>query len=169
LNDLVSPKRFASNFQLHFDLTTDGPMLKILAINMDNAKSNDKQTCKLASLENSFEVFNRVRCFNHTLQLAAKALLHPLNPSILGGSGSQAIISKHASEMSDNDDSPLVIIDDESDDENENSGGDDSGGMDDPDDNIDELLQLDSVSQRETLHHMVIVREVVSKVSSLLW
>lgn len=143
-------------------------MLKVLAINMDNASSNDKQTCKLATLDNSFEAFNRVRCFNHTLQLAAKALLRPLNPGILGGShgsSSQAIISEHDSEVSDEDDSPPLIIDDESDDENENSGGDDSGGMDDPDDDIDELLQLDSVSQRETLYKMVVVREAVSKVS----
>ena len=78
-------------------------MLKVLAINMDNASSNDKQTCKLATLDNSFEAFNRVRCFNHTLQLAAKALLRPLNPGILGGShgsSSQAIVSEHDSEVS---------------------------------------------------------------------
>ncbi|KAF8871162.1 hypothetical protein BD779DRAFT_1429401, partial [Infundibulicybe gibba] len=42
---------------------------KILAFNGDNATSNDMQTCKLAVLPNSFEEVNRVRCFNHTLQL----------------------------------------------------------------------------------------------------
>ncbi|KAF8874617.1 hypothetical protein BD779DRAFT_1410946, partial [Infundibulicybe gibba] len=43
---------------------------KILAFNSDNATSNDTQTSKLASLTNSFEEVNRVRCFNHTLQLS---------------------------------------------------------------------------------------------------
>jgi len=51
---------------------------------MDNASSNDTQTTKLAALPNLFEVRNRVQCFNHTIQLAAKALLQPLNPGITG-------------------------------------------------------------------------------------
>ncbi|KDQ49147.1 hypothetical protein JAAARDRAFT_110266, partial [Jaapia argillacea MUCL 33604] len=42
---------------------------KILSYTGDNASSNDKQTEKLASLANSFELTNRVRCFNHTLNL----------------------------------------------------------------------------------------------------
>jgi hypothetical protein len=140
-------------------------MLKVLAINMDNAMLNDNQTTKLANLDNSFEVFNRVRCFNHTLQLTTKALLCPLNLGILGGSCSEVIISEHDSEASDANDSPLLIIDDKSDDENETSVGDDNSGIDDPDDHIDELLQLDSESQWETLHRTVVVHEVVLKVS----
>jgi hypothetical protein len=53
--------------------------LKILAFNGDNATSNDTQTTHLDKLPNSFEELNRVRCFNHTLQLSAKALLRPFN------------------------------------------------------------------------------------------
>ena len=50
-------------------------LLKILTINADNAMSNDKQMAYLNKLPNSFEQVNHVRCFNHTLQLSAKALL----------------------------------------------------------------------------------------------
>ncbi|KAG1750336.1 uncharacterized protein EDB91DRAFT_1196368 [Suillus paluster] len=59
---------------------------RILAVNADNATANDSQTTKLASLDNSFESVNRVRCFNHTLQLAAKALLKPFNSESLSAS-----------------------------------------------------------------------------------
>jgi hypothetical protein len=55
---------------------------KIHTVNADNAMANDKQMTKLAALPNSFEEENRVRCFNHTMQLSAKALLAPLNPAI---------------------------------------------------------------------------------------
>jgi len=33
-------------------------------------------------MDNSFQEENHVRCFNHTLQLSAKALLHPFNPAL---------------------------------------------------------------------------------------
>ncbi|KAJ7577822.1 hypothetical protein C8J56DRAFT_798148, partial [Mycena floridula] len=50
---------------------------KILAFTADNATSNDKQTETLANLNNSFTAPNRVRCFNHTLNLSVKSLLRP--------------------------------------------------------------------------------------------
>jgi hypothetical protein len=37
-----------------------------------------KQMC-LVMLPNTFEELNRVRCFNHTIQLSAKALLKPFS------------------------------------------------------------------------------------------
>ena len=52
---------------------------RVLAFNGDNATSNDTQTTKLASLKNSFKIDNRVRCFNHTTQLSAMALIRPFN------------------------------------------------------------------------------------------
>lgn len=55
---------------------------RIHAVNADNATANDKQTIKLDSLDNLFKEENRVRCFNHTLQLSAKALLAPFNTAI---------------------------------------------------------------------------------------
>ncbi|KAF8551891.1 hypothetical protein OG21DRAFT_1389017, partial [Imleria badia] len=42
---------------------------KILAVNADNATANDTLTKTLASLDNAFDAANRVRCFNHTVQL----------------------------------------------------------------------------------------------------
>jgi hypothetical protein len=41
----------------------------------DNATSNDKQTAKLEKKDNSFDLANHIRCFNHTIQLSAKALI----------------------------------------------------------------------------------------------
>ena len=52
---------------------------KILTFNADNASNNDTQMAKLEELPNSFDSVNRVRCFNHTMQLSARALLRPLN------------------------------------------------------------------------------------------
>src|ERR1700720_4192877 len=57
---------------------------KILAVNTDNATSNDTQTTKFDELDNSFDKENQVRCFNHTLQLSAKALLKPFNTALSG-------------------------------------------------------------------------------------
>jgi hypothetical protein len=48
---------------------------KILTINADNVMLNDKQMSHLDKLPNLFKQVNHVRCFNHTLQLSAKALL----------------------------------------------------------------------------------------------
>ncbi|KAG6821805.1 hypothetical protein H0H92_000756, partial [Tricholoma furcatifolium] len=50
-----------------------------MAMTADNASSNDTQTDRLNALPNSFEAINRVRCFNHTLQLSVKALLRPFS------------------------------------------------------------------------------------------
>ncbi|KAJ7693749.1 hypothetical protein B0H16DRAFT_1280304, partial [Mycena metata] len=44
---------------------------KILAWTGDNATSNDTQNTALdRSSENDFDAVNRVRCFNHTMNLA---------------------------------------------------------------------------------------------------
>ncbi|KAG6818456.1 hypothetical protein H0H92_002715, partial [Tricholoma furcatifolium] len=63
----------------HQMLMKHGLENKIMAINADNATSNDTQTDRLESLPNSFSGVNRVRCFNHTLNLAVKALLRPFS------------------------------------------------------------------------------------------
>ncbi|THU99265.1 hypothetical protein K435DRAFT_502649 [Dendrothele bispora CBS 962.96] len=50
---------------------------KILGFTGDNATSNDTQTTALdISKENQFTKEGRVRCFNHTMNLAAKALIN---------------------------------------------------------------------------------------------
>lgn len=60
-------------------LETFGLQDCILAVNADNGSANDMQTKALTTMENSFDGQNRVRCFNHTLHLSAKALLSPFN------------------------------------------------------------------------------------------
>ncbi|KAJ7331047.1 hypothetical protein DFH08DRAFT_617978, partial [Mycena albidolilacea] len=48
-----------------------GLQRKILAWTGDNATSNDTQNTALdRSSENDFDAANRVRCFNHTMNLA---------------------------------------------------------------------------------------------------
>ncbi|KAF8219368.1 hypothetical protein L208DRAFT_1341035, partial [Tricholoma matsutake] len=47
---------------------------QILAVNADNATSNNTQGETLAEMPNSFKLKNCVRCFNHTLQLSVKTL-----------------------------------------------------------------------------------------------
>ena len=87
---------------------------------------NDTQTRKLASLNNSFEMTNRVRCFNHTLQLSAKALLKPFAAAL------------SSDEVADG---PLLLLDDDIDVE---AGWAESDG-EDADDNTDELEMLSDV------------------------
>ncbi|KAJ7430554.1 hypothetical protein FB451DRAFT_944170, partial [Mycena latifolia] len=53
-----------------------------LGLTGDNATSNDTQTTFLHdNPKNSFDEVNRIRCFNHTLQLSAKGLLRPFSKS----------------------------------------------------------------------------------------
>jgi hypothetical protein len=52
---------------------------KVLATIMDNVSSNNAQITRLAAFPNSIESRHRVHCFNHTMQLSAKALLAPFN------------------------------------------------------------------------------------------
>ena len=56
--------------------------MQILTFNADNATNNDKQTMCLHQLNNSFDHVNRIRCYNHTMQLSAKALLKPFMSAI---------------------------------------------------------------------------------------
>jgi hypothetical protein len=51
-------------------------------MNADNATSNNTQSEALAGMANSYDEVNRVRCFNHTLQLSAKTLLRPFNTAL---------------------------------------------------------------------------------------
>lgn len=119
---------------------------------------------KLATLPNSFEEVNRVRCFNHTLQLSAKALLRPFN----AGMG----------KMSDDDTSDLTggaeeqtEDKDDGDDDNDDDNDDDEPNVvdlnDDPDDNIDELDVLTEGDRDKILEDTSAVRAIVSKLRNL--
>ena len=76
-------------------LTRFGLVDKILAMNADNASSNNTQTTALAGMENSFESEKRIRCFNHTIQLSAKALVEQFNTGMKAAAndGSDIVIT----------------------------------------------------------------------------
>ena len=129
---------------------------KIHAVNANNTTANDKQTTKLDTLDNSFEAVNRVRCFNHTLQLPAKALLAPFNPAI----------SKKATQddemLEEDDDNQLLPENDEEDSEEE--GEEDVEENDNEDDGINELEELSENEWVQVLENTAGVRETVTKV-----
>jgi hypothetical protein len=137
---------------------------KIHAVNTDNATSNDTQTTKLDQLDNTFDEENRVRCFNHTLQLSAKALLKPFN---IGLSGKAA---DDNNELTPDDDGNLVTsVDDEGDEGDEEDEEDEDEWADDKDnkdDNIDELEELSEDEKNQVLEETVVVCETVTKVSN---
>jgi hypothetical protein len=113
---------------------------KILTVNADNAMANNNQTTKLNTLNNSFEEANRVRCFNHTLQLSAKALLAPFNTAISRNAIGDDEVPE---EDSDNELLPEVGQDNgDGDGEGDDDNDDKEEGNDDEDDSIDELQDL---------------------------
>jgi hypothetical protein len=129
---------------------------KILAFNADNATSNDKQTTKLSKLDNSFEEQNRVRCFNHTVQLSTKTLLTPFNTAL----------SRKATEddgaMDEPDAEMPTLTEEEEDDEDD----EDIEDKDDETDGIDELEELGEDRRDEVLENTADVRETVTKVNT---
>jgi hypothetical protein len=131
---------------------------KILTVNADNAASNDTQTTKLASMDNSFKEENRVRCFNHTLQLSAKTLLRPFNVAIATGDAKDPDIDSD----DDPDDMPSLVEHD--DDDNYDDDNDNNDNDSDADDNIDKLAVLDDNECERLLASTAAIRETVSKV-----
>lgn len=133
-------------------------ILQILAVAADNASSNDKQREALAAMNNSFEEANHVRCFNHTLQLSAKALLRPFNPAL----------GKDAEDVGDGNQDDLLDIDGSDDSEEEEDGPLNIDDIANDDDNIDELDNLDADAREELIADTAIVRAVVSKVNTFI-
>ena len=136
---------------------------KILAVNADNATSNDTQTTELDQLDNTFEKENRVRCFNHTLQLSAKALLKPFNIGLSGKA------TDDDDELTQDDDNDLAMVENDEDEGNEEEQADeddDDEDDDDDNDNIDELEKLSEDEQNRVLQETTVVRETITKVSN---
>ena len=129
---------------------------QILAMNADNASANDVQTTHLSKLDNSFCTENRVRCFNHTVQLSAIALIKPFNAGM--ASADKDVTAGDL--LSDVDDDPVV----DNGDEDEEGENDDGVGEDDLDDGVNELDNLDEEDREELLADTAIVRETVTKV-----
>jgi hypothetical protein len=131
-------------------------------MNADNATLNDTQGETLAKMPNSFELENRVRCFNHTLQLSAKTLLRPFNAGL-----------GKTSEDGDNPDVDDLLnsgVDDEEEDEDDEDEDEDLPGvpdLDDVDDGIDELDELDADEREGIIADTAAVRETVTKLRRL--
>jgi hypothetical protein len=114
----------------------------MLSFTGDSATSNDTQTTTLSTNpNNSFAAANRVRCFNHVLNLSAKSLLRPFQKT-LKRDGTEVTYSLDDFEEPD---------------------------LEDDDDNLGEevdiLVQM-TVEERElALEQMKAMREPISKVS----
>jgi hypothetical protein len=132
---------------------------KILSFNGDNATVNDKLTKKLASLDNSFEECNRVRCFNHTLQLSAKALVQPFNAG-MSSAHNATLAGDQVEDDNEDDDCEEINMDGV-----DNNDDEDDDNDDDDDDAVDELEMLSEEEREEILNDTAIVRQTVTKVS----
>jgi hypothetical protein len=135
-------------------LKQSGLTNKILAINADNASSNDTQTTELDKMVNSFNKENRVRCFNHTLQLSAKSLLKPFNPALSGKAADDD------NDLTDHQGMPAIDEEDDWGDEPDLEDLED----DIDDENRNELQALSEDEQEQVLEETAVVRETVTKV-----
>ena len=132
---------------------------KILAMNADNASSNNTQTTALAGMENTFESENRIRCFNHTIQLSAKALVEQFNAGmkVSADDGSDIITDIEMAALED--------FDEEANEEANEDDGCIDWNAEDFNDGIDELDQLPNGERERIVADTASIRETVSKVS----
>jgi hypothetical protein len=130
---------------------------KILAFNGDNATLNDTQTTKLHNMGNAFHEENHVKCFNHMVQLLAKALLKPFCSCIM-----TATTDDEPAELEMIPD--LEVSEDEDEDE-ENEEEDDDGES--IDDEVDELEMMSQEDHANLLEETAAVKQTISKVSSI--
>jgi len=137
---------------------------KVHAVNADNTTSNDMQTTKLNQLDNTFDKDNWVWCFNHTLQLSAKALLKPFN---IGPSGKT---TDNDDEITQDDDGNLATFeDDDEDDKGKEDEEEQEDDKDNEDDNIDELEVLSEDEQQWVLEETAAVHDHQEIGESLVW
>jgi hypothetical protein len=138
---------------------------QILALNADNAASNDTQVTTLATMPNSFDAVNRVRCFNHTLQLSAKALLKPFNVGLASGKDASTLDADADSSDVGTNNGPLLSTDSDDDENADDRDGDPEDGIED---DADEPLELDKAELADLMEKTAVVRAVVSKVCPVL-
>ncbi|KAK7017583.1 ribonuclease H-like domain-containing protein, partial [Favolaschia claudopus] len=125
---------------------------KALSFTGDNATSNDTQTTTLSdNPNNSFVAPNRVRCFNHTLNLSARSLLRPFQKTVRRD-GTEVSYSLADFEVPE-------LEDEELDGEGETA--------DDSDDEEDILVTMSEEERELALGQMEAVREVISKLREL--
>ena len=128
---------------------------KILSFNVDNASANDTQTMNLDELDNSFNKENQVRCFNHTMQLSAKALPKPFTSGL---SGKETNDNEMAITEIEDPDGLLMEEDNDNEDEVDvKNGVTNHGEEDNVDDGIDELVELGEDEQTRLLEETAAV------------
>ena len=146
---------------------------KILACNYDNAASNDTQVVELARLPNTFDESNRIRCFNHTLQLSAKTLLKPFNVALASGSNNRSEYSVLELEEVNDEESAEDGSDNNGDNDGDDNDNDNDSDLDyalnfgDEDDGVDELEMLPSGERVDILEQTSDIRDAVTKVSAI--
>ena len=115
---------------------------------------------------NSFNSQNGVRCFNHTLQLSAKALLRPFSVKIDDDQDNEDDVDADEPEAEDPDD--LSYLNANTDNDDEDNEALDIGGEEDEeevdDDGIDELDDLGPYTRSALLNETQEVRHALSKV-----
>jgi hypothetical protein len=106
-------------------------------------------------LPNAFEELNRVRCFNHTIQLSAKALLKPF-------SSAGSTETDNETENGDDGMPELQAMNDEDDEEE----GEDDPDADDEDEEEEEdlLTDLDDDEREELINNTEAVCTMLNKV-----
>ena len=124
-------------------------------VNANNATSNNKQTTKLDQLDHTFEKENQVQCFNHTLQLSAKALLKLFNTGLAG------VAADGDNETHNSDNDPVMFEEEEEGEGDKEEQGDEEGIEDD---NIDELEKLSEDEQNQLPQETTGVCKTVTKV-----
>jgi hypothetical protein len=109
----------------------------------------------LDQLPNSFEAINRVQCFNHTMQLSAKALLKPFSNSPKDDDTTEC--------GNDDKDAGVEPINEGSDDE-DGEGGDDQTDDYDYDNDNDPFEMLDEADREQLLENTAAVHATLNKV-----
>ena len=103
-------------------------------------------------LPNSFEELNRVRCFNHTIQLSAKALLKPFSSAGLTETDNKT--------ENDDDSMPELQAMDDKDDKEDDPNVDDK----DNEEEEDLLAELDDDKREELINNTEAVHTMLNKV-----
>ena len=112
----------------------------------------------LDRLPNSFEAINRVRCFNHTMQLSAKALLKPFSASPKDDD-----ITEGGNDDEDTEDG-IGLIDEGGDEEQE----EEDEPTEDEEDKEDPFEMLDEVDREQLLEDTAAVRATLNKVCIII-
>jgi hypothetical protein len=145
-------------------LESHGLSNKVLACTMDNASSNDTQMAALGNMSNLIDLDHRIRCFNHTIQLSAKALLQPFNtPTTEDRFEDEDDVDNNDDEL-DVQATGNVQDDDGLEEDDDDDDDDDSHGLDNGGDSDDPLASMDKAEKEALLADTQDVRSTLSKV-----